>query len=127
MNPHFIFNAINSIQDLILKEDIDNSYSYIIKFSKLVRQTLNFSDKEFIEIEEETDLIETYLELEKLRFLDGDFEYSINITNCTDIMVPPMLIQPIVENAIKHGLLHKDGKKILSIEFIKEEKPKVYC
>lgn len=116
MNPHFIFNAINSIQDLILKGDIDNSYNYIIKFSKLVRQTLNFSDKEFIDIEEEIELLETYLELEKLRFKD-DFEFKIHINNAEDIQVPPMLIQPFVENAIKHGLLHKDGLKKVDISF----------
>lgn len=116
MNPHFIFNAITSIQDLILKGDIDNSYNYIIKFSKLVRQTLNFSDKEFIDIEEEIELLETYLQLEKLRFKD-DFEFLINLNNAEDIKVPPMLIQPFVENAIKHGLLHKDGLKKISISF----------
>tara|TARA_R110001592_G_scaffold95159_1_gene274429 strand:+ start:347 stop:3241 length:2895 start_codon:yes stop_codon:yes gene_type:complete len=116
MNPHFIFNAITSIQDLILKGDIDNSYNYIIKFSKLVRQTLNFSDKEFIDIEEEIELLETYLELEKLRF-KADFEFTIQINNAEDIKVPPMLIQPFVENAIKHGLLHKEGLKKLEISF----------
>jgi hypothetical protein len=116
MNPHFIFNAINSIQDLILQGDVDNSYSYIIKFSKLVRQTLNFSDKEFIDIEEEIELLSIYLELEKLRFKD-DFEYQINVNNAEDIQVPPMLIQPFVENAIKHGLLHKEGLKKLEITF----------
>lgn len=121
MNPHFIFNAINSIQDLILKGDIDNSYSYIIKFSKLVRQTLNFSDKEFIDIEEEVELLEIYLELEKLRF-SKDFEYSIVLENCDDLSVPPMLIQPLVENAIKHGLLHKKGEKKLNVKFIFNEK-----
>jgi two-component sensor histidine kinase/competence protein ComGC len=119
MNPHFIFNAINSIQDLILKGDIDNSYSYIIKFSKLVRQTLNFSDKEFIDIEAEIELLEIYLGLEKLRFKD-DFEYSITC-EANDIQVPPMLIQPFVENAIKHGLLHKEGIKKLDITFNKTE------
>jgi len=123
MNPHFIFNAINSIQDLILKGDIDNSYSYIIKFSKLVRQTLNFSDKEFIDIEDEIELLEIYLELEKLRFKD-DFEYTINC-EVTDIQVPPMLVQPFVENAIKHGLLHKEGLKKLAITFKKDEI--LYC
>jgi len=118
MNPHFIFNAINSIQDLILKGDIDNSYRYIIKFSKLVRQTLNFSDKEFIPIEDELDLLGIYLELEKLRFKD-DFQYDINC-ELTDVKVPPMLVQPFVENAIKHGLLHREGAKKLSITFTKE-------
>ena len=118
MNPHFIFNAINSIQDLILKGDIDNSYSYIIKFSKLVRQTLNFSDKSFIDIEEEVELLKVYLELEKLRF-KADFEYTINTNGINDLQVPPMLVQPFVENAIKHGLLHKEGLKKLNISFHK--------
>lgn len=120
MNPHFIFNAINSIQDLILQGDIDNSYSYIIKFSNLVRQTLHFSDKEFIDIEEEIELLGIYLELEKLRF-KADFEYQINAENIDDIQVPPMLIQPFVENAIKHGLLHKEGIKKLDITFRKTD------
>jgi tetratricopeptide (TPR) repeat protein len=120
MNPHFIFNAINSIQDLILKGDIDNSYSYIIKFAQLVRQTLNYSDKEFIDVEDEIQLLEVYLELEKLRF-KNDFEYIINKNNLTDFQIPPMLIQPFVENAIKHGLLHKDGLKKLEISLTKDD------
>ncbi len=124
MNPHFIFNAINSIQDLILKGDIENSYNYIIKFSQMVRQTLNYSDKEFIDIEDEIQLLEIYLKLEKLRFRD-DFKYTISLNNAEDLMVPPMLIQPFVENAIKHGLLHKAGLKELKIEFKKEEL--LYC
>jgi len=124
MNPHFIFNAINSIQDLILKGDIDNSYSYIIKFSQLVRKTLDFSREEFIDIDEEVELLKIYLDLESLRF-NEEFEYSIKVENCVDIMVPPMLVQPLVENAIKHGLLHKDGSKKLEIRF--ELKDKLYC
>ncbi len=124
MNPHFIFNAINSIQDLILKGDIENSYNYIIKFSQMVRQTLNYSDKEFIDIEDEIQLLEIYLKLEKLRFKD-DFSYSISLNNADDIIIPPMLVQPFVENAIKHGLLHKEGFKELKIEFKKDKI--LYC
>ena len=116
MNPHFIFNTINSIQDLILKGDIDNSYNYIIKLSKLVRQTLNFSDKDFIDIEDEVELLKIYLDLEKLRFKE-DLTYNILMNDINDIQIPPMLIQPFVENAIKHGLLHKEGQKTLTISF----------
>lgn len=116
MNPHFIFNAINSIQDLILKEDTDNSYDYVIKFSKLVRQTLSFSDKEFIDIEDEIELLTNYLDLEKLRFKD-DLEYSINVNDIKNLQIPPMLIQPFVENALKHGLFHKEGLKKIGILF----------
>jgi preprotein translocase subunit YajC len=126
MNPHFIFNTINSIQDLILKGDIDNSYNYIIKLSKLVRQTLNFSDKDFIDIEDEVELLEIYLALEKLRFKD-DFIYEIAINNLNDIQIPPMLIQPFVENAIKHGLLHQDGQKKLNISLTYINEQVIHC
>lgn len=120
MNPHFIFNAINSIQDLILQGDVDNSYSYIIKFSKLMRQTLDYSDKEFIDIENEIELLSIYLELEKLRFKE-DFSYQIINGGINDIQVPPMLVQPFVENAIKHGLLHKEGTKQLEVSFEQQD------
>ena len=76
MNPHFIFNALNSIQDLVLKGDVEKSYTYIASFASMVRRTLNFSDKDFIEFEEEVKLLNVYLELEKLRF-KKDFKYSI--------------------------------------------------
>lgn len=116
MNPHFIFNALNSIQDLILKEDIDNSYSYIVKFSNLVRKTLSYSDLDFIDLEDEINLLSIYLELEKLRIRDN-FYYEIIDEVGEEIQIPPMLIQPFVENALKHGLLHKEGKKQLFLTF----------
>ena len=116
MNPHFIFNALNSIQDLILKEDVDNSYSYIVKFSNLVRKTLSYSDLDFIDLEDEINLLSIYLELEKLRIRDN-FEYEIIDEVDEEIQIPPMLIQPFVENALKHGLLHKEGKKKLIVRF----------
>jgi ligand-binding sensor domain-containing protein len=120
MNPHFIFNALNSIQALVLKGDIDNSYAYINKFSSLVRQTLNYSDKEFIELDEEINLIEIYLSLEKLRFRE-DFEYEINCDLNQDILVPPMLIQPFIENSLVHGLIHKEGLKKIKLTFSFDE------
>lgn len=116
MNPHFIFNSLNSIQDLVLRKETEKSYDYIVKFSTLVRQTLNYSSKEFIEFDEEVNLLRIYLELEQLRFQDK-FKYNIEIFNVEEIEVPPLLIQPFVENAIKHGLLHKSGEKILNIVF----------
>lgn len=116
MNPHFIFNSLNSIQDLVLKGDIDKSYTFITKFSNLIRRTLNYSDKDFIDFEQEIKLIELYLSLEKLRFKE-DFDYSIDADSVDDITVPPMLIQPFIENALIHGLLHKEGKKQISIKF----------
>lgn len=116
MNPHFIFNSLNSIQDLVLKGDVDNSYTFITKFSNLVRRTLNYSDKDFVEFSQEIKLLELYLTLEKLRFKD-DLEFTLDTEGIDDIMIPPMLIQPFIENALLHGLLHKEGKKKLNIRF----------
>lgn len=124
MNPHFIFNSLNSIQDLILKGDVENSYSYITTFSNLVRRTLNNSDKDFIDFDQEIKLIEIYLSLEKLRF-KKELNYTINTNNIEDIMVPPLLIQPFIENALIHGLLHKEGEKRLQITF--ELKENLIC
>ena len=116
MNPHFIFNSLNSIQDLILKGDVERSYSYITTFSNLVRRTLSYSDKDFIDFEQELKLLELYLSLEKLRF-KKDFSFNIITNDITDIQIPPMLIQPFIENALVHGLLHKEGEKKLTITF----------
>ena len=116
MNPHFIFNSLNSIQALILKEDVKNSYDYIVKFSTLVRNTLNYSDKSFIDFNDEIKLLSMYLDLEKLRFKDG-LNFTLNIHGDIKGYIPPMLIQPFVENAIKHGLLHALGHKTLKIDF----------
>ncbi len=124
MNPHFIFNSLNSIQDLILKGDVENSYSYITTFSNLVRSTLNHSEQEFIDFEQEIKLLELYLSLEKLRF-KKNLNYSIESKNVEDIMVPPLIIQPFIENALVHGLLHKEGSKELKISF--EAKDNLIC
>ncbi|MBX7204622.1 MAG: histidine kinase, partial [Bacteroidia bacterium] len=124
MNPHFIFNSLNSIQDLILKGDVEHSYSYIATFSDLVRRTLNYSEKDFIDFEQEIKLLELYLSLEKLRF-KKDFTYTIELPAEEDFLVPPMLIQPFIENALVHGLLHKQGEKKLKVSF--ELKDNLIC
>lgn len=116
MNPHFIFNSLNSIQDLVLKGDVDNSYTFITKFANLIRRTLNYSDKDFIDFEQEIKLIELYLSLEKLRFKE-EFNYAIHVGGIEDVMVPPMLIQPFIENSLVHGLLHKEGSREITISF----------
>ncbi|WP_394746906.1 sensor histidine kinase [Spongiimicrobium salis] len=117
MNPHFIFNSLNSIQDLILKEDTDASYDYIVLFSDLVRNSLTYSEQGFITLEEEVKFLETYLTLEKLRFGDA-FTFKIN-SEKLEAKLPSLIVQPFVENAIIHGLFHKEGRKELSIDFIK--------
>jgi LytS/YehU family sensor histidine kinase len=117
MNPHFIFNSLNSIQDLVLQQNATKAYDSINKFAALIRKIMHHSSSEFIDIEEELSILNIYLELELLRF-KKDFSYQINSNNITDIEIPPMLIQPYVENALKHGLLHKAGEKNLQIDMI---------
>lgn len=121
MNPHFLFNALNSIQDLVLKGDIENSYSYITTFSQLVRNALDYSSKEFIDIEQELRLLRLYLSLEQLRF-DQALHYEIETDGVEELLLPPFLIQPFVENALAHGLLHKEGERRLRIHFELQDK-----
>lgn len=119
MNPHFLFNTLNSLQDLILKHDIKNSNYYLNKFSVLMREILDISGKDEIPLAREIKLLDTYLELEKLRFGD-EFRFTIKVDEEIDVehlQLPPMIIQPFIENALKHGLLHKKGDKRLDIEF----------
>ena len=116
MNPHFIFNALNSIQDLILKEDTDASYDYVVLFANLVRSTLNYSNKDYIPIDKELEFLEVYLKLEKLRFGD-QFNFEITYSGSDGIEVPSLIVQPFIENALIHGLLHKKGSKNLTICF----------
>jgi two-component system, LytTR family, sensor kinase len=119
MNPHFIFNALNSVQQYILQGNIDEANRYLSKFSKLQREILNNSDQSFITLEKEKEILELYLQLEQLRF-NGKFEYSIIIDeeiDITEIKIPPMLVQPFVENAIWHGLMPKQGERKVQIKF----------
>ncbi len=120
MNPHFLYNALNSIQDLILQKDIPNASRYLTKFSHLMRQILEASGHLSIPLSTEIRILNLYLELEKLRFGD-DFQYEITFPELMDletVQVPSMIIQPFVENAVKHGLLHKiDGLKMININF----------
>lgn len=121
MNPHFIFNALNSIQDYIIINEKRLAREYLIKFAKLIRLYLDQSRKNQIVLEEELSTLNIYLELEKERFED-DFNYEIVVDenlNVNDIYVPSLLIQPYVENALKHGLLHKMNNKFLSVSFVR--------
>lgn len=124
MNPHFIFNALNSIQEYIVLNQKNLASSYLAKFADLIRAYLDHSSKGYISVREEVECLDTYLQLEKLRFEDK-FSYTINsLESNEDIKIPTMLIQPYVENAIKHGLLHKKENRNLVIDFelLKEEK-----
>ncbi|MEY3237628.1 MAG: hypothetical protein RI883_1729 [Bacteroidota bacterium] len=123
MNPHFIFNALNTIQAYIFINDKQNATCYLSKFSKLTRAILEMSDKDEVFLSEELSALRLYLDLEKIRFQD-DFQYEINThsLNIDSIKIPSMLIQPYVENAVKHGLLHATGEKKVSITIQQIEK-----
>lgn len=120
LNPHFIFNSLNSIQHLITKGDKENALRYLTKFSRLLRQILENSIEVNVPLNREVELLTMYLELESLRF-NKEFNYKITIDNELDehnLEVPLFLIQPFVENAIIHGLLPKQvGNKSLDISF----------
>lgn len=117
MNPHFIFNSINSIQGFIVNNDIDNALHYLSKFSQLMRRTLSNSRESSVSLRDELQALQLYIEIEKLRFSDK-FEYSLIIDPEIDdsfVEIPPMILQPYVENAIIHGLMHKKGNGKLVI------------
>ena len=112
MNPHFVFNSLNAINRFILQNNKTQASEYLTKFSRLVRMILQNSQSTFITLESELESLKLYLELEALRF-DYRFEYNINVPKDIDIdvlKVPPLIIQPYAENAIWHGLMHKEEK-----------------
>jgi ligand-binding sensor domain-containing protein len=111
MNPHFIFNCLNSIQQFIFDEDELAVNNYISGFARLIRATLHNSSRAFISVTDEIDYLSTYLSLEKMRFKDK-MEYLIEVDPAIDqekSLLPPMLIQPYVENCMRHGLRHKES------------------
>jgi hypothetical protein len=119
MNPHFLFNAISSIQHFILQNDTFRSYDYLSKFSMLVRKVLDNSQKEFISVDEELSMLKLYVGLEQIRFQDP-FEAVLKIegdATAESIQIPTMLIQPFVENAIWHGLMPLNERGHLSVIF----------
>ena len=123
MNPHFIFNSLNSINRFILQNDKLQASEYLTKFSKLVRLILQNSQSTLIPLESELEALELYLELEALRF-NHHFGYKINVEDNLDasvVKVPPLIIQPYAENAIWHGFMHKEEKGYLEIEIVQQE------
>jgi ligand-binding sensor domain-containing protein/putative methionine-R-sulfoxide reductase with GAF domain len=119
MNPHFLFNALNSIQQMILANEEMIATRYLSRFSKLLRTVLIHSDKEAITLKDEIEILKMYVELESVRFKES-FTYSITCDEeieTEEIKIPTLLIQPFVENAIWHGLMHKEGDRHLDIIF----------
>ena len=119
MNPHFIFNCLSSINRFILKNESETASDYLTKFSRLIRMVLNNSKKASIILEDELEMLRLYLDLERLRFKNA-FDYNITFRNNFDaasIFIPPLLLQPFAENAIWHGLMHKEGHGMLDVAF----------
>ncbi|MGR3811640.1 PAS domain S-box protein [Jiulongibacter sp. NS-SX5] len=119
MNPHFIFNALNSIQSFILKNDIIATNDYMSKFASLIRSFLDSSRNMKVSLREEVRLLKLYIEMERMRFEDK-FDYKIEVESDVDMMIeiPGMMLQPFVENAINHGLRYKENKGFLKVHFM---------
>ena len=129
MNPHFMFNALNSIQEFILQNKKELASNYLGDFADLMRSYLQYSQEDYITLRDEIETLELYLKLEKVRF-ENDFNYQVIYKPSLDIdsiQIPSFLIQPFVENAIKHGLLHKEGTKHIDIEFVLEKGTVLKC
>jgi len=119
LNPHFIFNAIANLQSLVASGHIEESVCYLRSFSELLRSTLEQNRKDFIEIDEEIASLNNYLRLQQMRYADV-FDYKIVVDdqlNLNQTLIPPMLVQPFVENAIEHGFRNIGYKGLLSISF----------
>ncbi|MDX1905006.1 MAG: histidine kinase, partial [Thermonemataceae bacterium] len=121
MNPHFIFNALNSIQEFILLNEKKLANEFLGKFADLMRLTLDMSSEEMISLKDELQMLQLYLELEAIRFENLVYHIETNENLSLSVLIPPMLIQPCVENALKHGLLHKTEQRNLWIRFYQQE------
>ena len=127
MNPHFIFNTLASIQNFIYKDKKDEAHSYVGKFAKLMRSILENSREEFVSMEKEMKTLEHYLSLNQL-LLDNTFNFKIDIDENIDIehtQIPPMLAQPFIENALKHGIQNKEEQGFITISFKQLDKKNI--
>ncbi len=123
MNPHFLFNSLASIQNYIINEDTDKASIYLSRFSQLVRNILDNSVEEYVPLEKEIETIQNYLELQKVRYA-GKFDFNIDIDPDIDpeiVLIPPMLAQPFIENAIEHGIRHRETPGHIDIRFHLED------
>jgi hypothetical protein len=127
MNPHFLFNVLNSIKGYIYENDKKNAVNYLNNFSELVRKVLTLSSLATVKLKDEIEVLELYIKLEEM-LLDGEFEFIKDISSSLDsesIEIPSLIIQPYIENAFKHGLRHKSGKKVLLIKIHLDQKEDV--
>ena len=119
MNPHFIFNSLNAIQSYVLKNDSEQAVKYLNSFARLIRMILDSSRFDYINLEKEINILEYYLQLQQLRFGDK-FIWSLEVDKHIDtdaVLIPAMLAQPFIENAIEHGLQHLEGNGVVKISF----------
>ncbi len=118
MNPHFVFNCLGSISSFIVQNGTDSAIKYLAKFSKLMRLTLEYSKESLIPIDKEIESLQNYLELEQLRF-NNSFDFTITKSKDIedDVALPPLLLQPFVENAIIHGVIPKKANGIIKVDF----------
>jgi hypothetical protein len=122
MNPHFIFNSLNSIQRFVIDNDAYQAQKYLARFARLIRNVLDSSGEELLPLHKELQTLQLYIELESLRFRDK-FTYTIQVNENIDtdsVFIPSMFIQPYIENAIWHGLMHKEGGCHLQVTFAEE-------
>jgi hypothetical protein len=128
MNPHFLFNSLNSVQNFILSNRGIEGAKYLSKFSKLVRKIMENSNHQYLRFEEIIETLKMYVEIESFRF-SHEFQYEFDIEDdeiLLDTQLPPMLLQPFVENAIWHGLMPKEGLKLLKVKAFRKE-AFIYC
>lgn len=129
MNPHFLFNSLNTLHNFILVNDIENASDYLIKFSKLIRKILDSNMHGTIPLDLEIEILERYLEIENLRF-EKNINYTIILDDAvvpSAVHIPIMMLQPFLENAIWYGLLNKLGEKKITISFSLYESNYIYC
>ncbi|MGZ3924412.1 MAG: histidine kinase [Flavisolibacter sp.] len=127
LNPHFMFNSLNAIQELILKEDFENAHTYLARFAKLVRMMLENAERPFTPLQKELEFLELYLSLEKLRIPDLTFSIITDpAIDKEETLIPNMILQPYIENALWHGFSHKVGDKKLKLTIQKDNGGVVY-
>ncbi|MCE3295678.1 MAG: two-component system sensor histidine kinase [Crocinitomicaceae bacterium] len=122
MNPHFIFNSLNAIQNCIFKQDGLKAGTYLAQFAELMRMILEFSRKDFIPLESEVNMLHNYFQLQQFRF-DGKFEYNIEIDPAlipSKTGIPPMLAQPFIENSIEHGIFFKEEPGFIQVKISRQ-------
>ena len=128
MNPHFLFNSLNSINNFVIKNDVEKASDYITKFSKLIRVILNSSSSPVSTLAEELEILALYVKMEQMR-VTGGFVYDVRIAdnvNLDIIKVPPLFLQPFIENSIWHGIMKVEGLKVIELS-IKVEDNSVIC